>query len=258
MGNNDYIPEKRIKGMPDSVPTTALKIIIEQSEKSICKIECNNGGIGTGFFCVIPYPDKLHPLPVLMTNYHILNEKDKKVTFTLNNNKLKYEISINDSRKAYYSHNYDITIIELKERDNLDMNTFLELDDNIFKNNPNDIYREKSIYLLGYPKGRDSKYSIGILKNIEEDNFTIRHLCQSNPGSSGCPIINLNNNRLIGIHKGAAKSKNWNLGTFIKIPLEEFNKTKIIELNENDNYFEFESPCPACNNNNNNYWVHPN
>ena len=111
------------------------------------------------------------------------------------------------------------------------MNSFLELDDYIFKDNPNDTYMKTSIYLIGYPNGGISKYSMGIFKLIEEDNFTIRHLCRTNPGSSGCPIINLNNNKVIGIHKGAPVKNNWNLGTFIKEPLEEFNKTKLLQSN---------------------------
>ena len=36
----------------------------------ICKILTNDGKKGTGFFCKIPYLNKL--LPVLVTNNHIL------------------------------------------------------------------------------------------------------------------------------------------------------------------------------------------
>ena len=231
--NYNYKPEKDLENAPESLSSAALKIILEQMEKSICKIKCNDGGNATGFFCIIPNPDKFHQLPVLMTNYHVINEKDKKCKFTLNNDKLEYEIIINNTRKVYYSHTYDITIIEIKESDKLEMNSFLELDDNIFKDDPNGIYRKISIYLIGFPKGGISKYSMGIFQLIEEDDFTIRHLCRSNPGSSGCPIINLNNNRVIGIHKGASEKKNWNLGTFIKKPLEVFNKIKFIESKNN-------------------------
>ena len=114
------------------------------------------------------------------------------------------------------------------------MNSFLELDDCLFKDNPNDIYRGISIYLIGYPKGGVSKYSMGIIKSISDDNYTIKHLCRSNPGSSGCPIFNLKNNRVIGIHKGAEKKGNWNIGLLIKIPLDEFNKMKTAEIKNSD------------------------
>ena len=231
MDDYNYRPEKDLVDAPESLSSAILKIILEQMEKSICKIKCNNGGNATGFFCIIPHPDKFTRLPVLMTNYHVINEKEKKIIFTLNNEKSEYEIIIDNTRKVYYSRKYDITVIEIKVSDKLEMNSFLELDDNIFKDNPNDTYMKNSIYLIGYPNGGISKYSMGIFKLIEEDNFTIRHLCRTNPGSSGCPIINLNNNKVIGIHKGAPVKNNWNLGTFIKEPIEEFNKTNLLKSN---------------------------
>ena len=211
MDNKSYEPEKDLANVPDQIPINILEIIIEQSKKSICKIKCNDGGNGTGFFCIIPFPDKFHQLPVLMTNNHVISEhdlmKDNKIKFTMNNDKLRFEIIIDKLRKIYSNEDYDVTIIEIKENDNLDMNSFMEIDNQIFKDNPNDIFKGKSIYLIGHPKGGDSTYSMGLIKDIDEDNYEIRHLCKTNPGSSGCPIINLNNNRVIGIHKGA--SKKW-------------------------------------------------
>ena len=88
MNNKNYIPEKDLENVPDDVPFNILKIIIEQIEKSICKIKCNDGGNGTGFFCIIPFPDKFHLLPVLMTNNHVITEDDimkvRKIEFTMN------------------------------------------------------------------------------------------------------------------------------------------------------------------------------
>ena len=220
MGNKNYIPEKDLANAADDIPFDNLKIIIQQIEKSICKIKCNDGGNGTGFFCIIPFPDKFHLLPVLMTNNHVITEDDimkvRKIEFTMNNDKLSFEIIIDDFRKVYTNKDYDVTIIEINEKDILNLNSFLELDDQIFRDNINDIYRGKSIYLIGYPKGGNAKYSDGLVKGIDENNYDIRHLCRSNPGSSGCPIINLNNNRVIGIHKGGGKGgQNWNIGILL-------------------------------------------
>ena len=47
MGTKGYKPKKNIKDSPESIPINTLKEIIEQSEKSICKIKCNDGGTGT-------------------------------------------------------------------------------------------------------------------------------------------------------------------------------------------------------------------
>ena len=41
---------------------------------------------------------------------------------------------------------------------------------------------------------------------------------------SGSPIINLINFKVIGVHKGRSEKKNINYGTFIKGPIDAFNK----------------------------------
>ena len=86
------------------------------------------------------------------------------------------------------------------------------------------------------------KCSIWLINNIdEEDNYTIRHLCDSSSGSSGAPIIS-SSYQVIGIHKGAAEgAKNYNFGTFLNEPIEKFknnkieNKKEIINNNELNN-----------------------
>ena len=118
------------------------------------------------------------------------------------------------------------------------MNSFLEIDYKIFEDNPNDIYRGKSIYLIGYPKDGMATYSMGLIKDINEGNYEIRHLCKTNPGSSGCPIINLNNNRVIGINKRVTKIGNWNLGIFLKEPIKYFQEKNINNKNTNNNIKE--------------------
>ena len=239
MLNQNYIKEKDLHNASEPVSIDILKTIIEQTEKSICKIKCSEEGSGTGFFCVIPFPDKFNLLPVLITNNHVLQKKDiskgKIIKFSLNNEKQFFEISIDSSRKAYTNEKYDITIIEIKKTDNLNVNDFLEIDENIYKDNLNDTYKQKSVYLIYYPYGKKASYSNGVIKSINEDNYNIEHLCPTKPGASGCPIINLYNNRVMGIHKGA-DIKNWNVGTFIKDPItkfyEENNKKKENKINE--------------------------
>jgi len=81
------IPEKLIIKQPLPVSLEGTKKIIEQMEKCICKIYLNKGGLGTGFFCKIPFNNSL--LPVLITNNHVLNENDidnnKIIKLTINN-----------------------------------------------------------------------------------------------------------------------------------------------------------------------------
>lgn len=197
-------------------------------ENQLCKIHCNDGAHGTGFFCNIPYGWN-NTLKVLITNNHVLNNEDisigKKVRFSINNEMNYYEIQIDKSRKKYTNEEYDVTIIEIKETDKLDKKSFFDIDNQVFEENPNAIFRNKQIFLLHYPKGIKMEYSIGLIKNIFEDNYTIQHLCDSSGGSSGGPIINSINFQVLGIHKGGAKEgKNFNVGTLLKEPIEKFNE----------------------------------
>ena len=59
-----YKEEKYLINKPKYVNHKQSKEILEQMEKSICKIECKNH-FGTGFFSYINLPQKLELLPVL-------------------------------------------------------------------------------------------------------------------------------------------------------------------------------------------------
>ena len=211
-----------ISGSPKSVSLEVLFKIIEQMKKSICKINIENR-CGTGFFCYIPYKNK--KLPSLITNNHIIYESFIKnntfINIELNNEPKKIKkINLKDKRIIYTNKEYDITIIEIIPQTDLIYN-FLELDENIFYNYDNYYFIGKSIYLLQ----SDNKVSFGILKNIGEHR--INHLCNSDQCSSGSPLINLSNGKIIGIHIGSEKNYKYNLGTFLKYPINDFiNKFK--------------------------------
>ena len=183
----DIIRQAHIIGHPESLPKNATLKIIEQME-SVCKI-IKGKMTGTGFICVIPFPDKLHPLPVLITCHHVLIKEDleigKKIKLSFNENEKILEID--SSRRTYSSDedNYDISIIELKPKDNFNSNHFLELDFDIFKNEDLDAkYRNKSIYIIHYPKGKEAQHSVDVIKNIDKNNIKICHQCSTKEGSS--------------------------------------------------------------------------
>ena len=88
-----------------------------------------------------------------MTCNHVLDINDisegKKINFSLNDDKLQYSIIIDKSRITYTNFNYDVTIIEIKpEKDNINLESFLDVDENIDKSNPNDTYKDKCVYIL--------------------------------------------------------------------------------------------------------------
>jgi len=228
MKNLNYIPEKTIINSAESIPIKVLKIIFKQTDECLCKIECNKGGTGTGFLCIIPFPNKLQLLPVLITNNHVVSNND-----ILNNNKIKFklndesfELALDETRKIYNDENYDITMIEIKKADRLKINSFLEIDELIFEPEPRKQCKDKKIYLIHFAEGKDPLFSLGKIHDINEDNYTIEHLCNSQPGSSGCPIIDYESKKVIGIHKGSSKEGNWNIGALMKEPIEKFYEEK--------------------------------
>ena len=207
--------------LDDSLNIVSLEVlskIIEQMKKCICKINILSlyGQIfGTGFFCYIPYNNK--KFPVMITNNHIINENNIKENefISIELNKKAKKINLKDNRIIYTNEKYDITIIEIIPEKDL-IYYFLELDETIFKSESETPHMNKSIYLLQY----DNKASFGILKNIEK--CEIMHFCNAERGSGGSPIMNLSNSKVIGIHFGCNNYKKYNIGTFLKYPINEF------------------------------------
>ncbi len=185
---------------PRPVSIEGTKTILNQMQDNICKIYREDGLKGTGFFCNISYNNK--NIPVMMTNNHVLNQKyieeNKELQITLNNDNEDRIIKLNDNRKIYTNEEYDTTIIEIKP-DIDKINNFMELDEKIFKKS-NNLYNKHSIYILHYCYSDKVLVSYGILDRIDE--YNIIHHCFTESGSSGSPIINLLNHKIIGIHVG--------------------------------------------------------
>ena len=234
------IKENLIQDQPIPVNLKGAKEILFQMENCICKIVNDRGGKGTGFFCKIPFPDKNKLLYTLITNNHILNGNDiknSKIIKIIMYNKdqnIEKKIRIDTSRKKYTIYNekkgIDITIIEIKPNKDK-INNFLEIDDKILELE----CIRKSIYILHYPQ-EERLVSFGLMNDIFEGN-KINHYCNTEKGSSGGPILSLNNNKVIGVHYGGYIDGNMkiNFGTFIKYAIKEFyNKYKSDELAANE------------------------
>ena len=222
----------KLKDSIEPVDIESTKKILEQLMNCICKIKIKER-IGTGFFCKIPL--RKETIKVLITNYHILNEKDlkenKALNLTLNNDKETLTIDLKITGETYFNENYDITIIEINEKDNII--EYLELDNNLFQDNSERIYKHKSIYILHYLHGKEAKVSYGLLNNIDKNN--INHNCMIDNGSPGAPILNLKSNKVIGIHN--KDSINYNTGTLLKFPLKDFineMENNLININNID------------------------
>ena len=115
--------------------------------------------------------------------------------------------------------------IEILPEDKID--NFLEIDYDLFKYDKEIEYKyyRKSIYVLHYPRDERASMNSGILKRFED--YKIIHLCNTENGSSGGPIILLDNLKVIGFHTGSKNQISENEGILIKYPISEFIKNNI-------------------------------
>ena len=235
----DRIDEGLPQGAEKAIPLDKADYKYKSKENCICRI---NGNMkGTGFFCKVKVGGEL--TPVLITNYHVVDDdfmnQNTKLTFYIKNDLHSIDIKYN---KIYSSirDKYDMMIIRLKEGE---VNNYLEIDENIFKYDSVNNYKNEGIYILHYPMAEEAKVSKG--KGLEKINdYDIKHYCHTEPGSSGGPILSKKTNKVIGIHKGSiGKGKcDYNIATFLKFPLNELkNQNKPKEnghkVSKNNNYY---------------------
>ena len=175
-------------------------------------------------------------MPALITCYHVLNvdhlkKKNKPFiyySYYTSKGNAKAQIDLNIQRIIFQDKELDVTIIEIKEEDNLDIYSFLEMDNSININSPK-ILNHKT-YLLHYPKGvKDVQYSQGEIINLN-DKFNFIANYWTEPGSSGSPIFDYEKNLVIGIHSKGSKIKennnNIGLGIILKYAVVHFIKKK--------------------------------
>ena len=194
--------------------------------KNICKFNYNLGTHkteGTGFLCKVNYTNNENDImPVLITCHHLLkdafNAKINSLRFLhyLKGKENIVNLELNGRRIIYINEALDTVIIEIKEEDNLDIFDFLSIDNSVNIINP--ILINKKVYLLHYPKTfKDVHITQGhitdILYNYEEKNgkysyFSFLTDYSSFKGSSGSPVLNYNNNYVIGLHEGGINSAN--------------------------------------------------
>ena len=214
-------------------------------ENSVCRIMSDK--FGTGFFCKIELNGK--KIPVLITNYHIINDvffaKEKIIKIYFRKDCIP--IKLNKDRKVYSSNKdiYDIMIMKIdEERDEIKNINYLEFDDSLLNNNSELVYEDTSIYILHCPIGNEIKVSYGYgIKNKDKNN--IIHYCKTTNGSSGSPILNLLTNKVIGIHKSFSKlvkennqEEFYNRGTLLKYPYKDMRvnmlNTAKLDINDSD------------------------
>ena len=212
--------DSKLEEYYQSIPSEIKNKIDIQMRNSICEIEYNESKIGNGFICKIPYPDFSKLLPVLIINTNIINEikylNDIKILFD-NNKKIRYIKNIKE-RKYYINKEYEILIIEIFPNED-DLNTFLEIVENIFKNIN---YNNKYISIFNY----SNELIYGIINNIIDNR--IEYKFWEKDGIINGPIILIDNIKVIGIKKELKNNK----GILLKEIIKEFNRENEEEKNE--------------------------
>ena len=182
----------------------------EKISKKICDIKIDNIN-GIGFFCQIPDPDNknytiANNIKVLFTCYHVANLKE------INTIKYKFltqekEINVKEKeRRKWYSKDYDYSCIEILEKDKIDENDCLNIDENIeFDNYTKENLLDKVVYIF-----KTREVSIGNIKYIHTINLIYNN--DTKEGWSGSPVICKDNNKVIAIHKEGIKSNDDNKG----------------------------------------------
>ena len=131
---------------------------------------------------------------------------------------------------------YDVTIVEIRKEDKIKPDSFFDIDENVY--DPNYNFKDNLIILLHYPKGDEMSLSTGSIKKVgvDEKDYELFHLCSSDHGSSGGPLINIKDYKVLGIHKGASKEFNFNFATLLKKPIIEFkNQIQNFDNKSKDN-----------------------
>ena len=228
--------EAYITGSPDFVDIASTRKILHQMSNWICQLKVDNV-LGTGFFCKIPDGNK-KTMNCLLTANHVLNEeyydKTNKIIVSLNDNEIDKTIDLGIKRIVYFNKDQevDMTIIELDKADEVENFLELEEDKKLSKKEEasNNHYQSRSIYIPQYPNHKKASVSYGVIK--KKDNLEIYHTCNTEPGSSGSPILDLESLKVIGIHKSSLKKENktLNIGTF-------FNFLLNIEFKMKQNYY---------------------
>lgn len=220
--DNEIVSYHKLKEiMSAGLEKCVCKIFVEFEEDN--QLKCRTG---TGFFCYIPK----HNIKVFMTNNHIMKQdfldKEKNLEYIISEDgkDIKKNINLEICRIKFTDEILDFTIIQILQEDNIEK--FVEIDNYI---NSKD-YIDDQICCIQFPKGKELKYSNGkVLK--KKDKFFL-YTVGTLGGSSGSPILLIDNFKLIGLHKGVASRKNnekINFGIKMNFIMDKINN-KIDEL----------------------------
>ena len=205
------------------------KKILEQMGNYICKIIIDNDTKGTGFLCKIPLHGDNKLTPVLITSNNIINDnilaRKKDITIeSFCTSSIKSKKLNLSNRTAYNNKKLGISIIEIVNKDGFKNINMFELDEDMLSSGKTDKFIDKSIYMI-HSNQKTLYVSYGLVNDIgKNQSYNFMHTCKAFNGSSGSPILNLENNKIIGIH--SSTNVNINEGFFLNFSTSKENLSK--------------------------------
>ena len=200
------------------------KIMDKGYEKSVFKIEIENENKKdetdnlkrTGFFCKIPSKKKIF----LITCYHNLEDifgKLKKLILKFDNLKEENweetkEFDLEKERIKIVDENYDFIAIEVLKDD--EIKHYITADESA--SNKSD-FKNVNIFITHFSKDKDKednknlrlKFSLGTVSGISKKKFMLNYSGWTSNGTGGAPIISVEKQELISIHKGSITKYNF-------------------------------------------------
>ena len=214
--------------------------------KSVCKIRIDTsyGSFGgSGFFLKFLINGKFYYW--LVTNEHVItkeminNKNMISVWFNIENNSINIKLDKSERYiKTFKENKVDATVIQIRSKDNIYQDYFLESELGYDNNN----LVGKEIFIPQFPGFQQIKNSRGIIKNISYNSPNeFVHLAKTQKGSSGSPIFLRGNKRVIGIHKEGNQIIKENYGDFIApiisiLTYDIMNIFNKMQINNEQNY----------------------
>ena len=223
-----------MESFPRAINKNGIKNIYDQLDNLLYKINEEDSELGIGFFCYLRIRRK-KKIPVLIINNCQTSGKKYIKEINIFNNGINKKLQFGDTK--YIDKKNNLMIFEVKPNRN-DKFNFLEPDNLIFNSNSEMFYCKESMYIFQNDNKFKNVYvSFGTINTVDESHF----LYNTNLSSliKGLPILNLYNNKLIGIHE--SKCGHYYKGRFLKYAFKEFlNRYKVNEKNKLKKNFENE------------------
>ena len=200
------------------VTKSCAKKISDQMNNYLYKIEQKGGNYEIGYFIQIKEENKKSYL-VLVTSPNVLEDID--------NNSLK--ITIDDEPKSielgdtrYVDKKYKRAVIEIKDKSIIKY--YFEIDENVYKSELeiDTYYHNESIYIIQYDNGDNISVLYGIINGV--CGKQIKYSANITSEIKDNIILNLNNNKIIGMNVN--KSKKEKNGMLINDLIDRFSFKK--------------------------------